>query len=187
MNYEADLLSEYATKYIHLYEMPKKSYFENLVSLITAQEVRFKVGRNIRKKLYTLVNTITPQTIGLLSIDLLQSIGLSKLRAQTLINLAKTNDDTINGIGPWTIKGAKLLTYNVNSLECQGIALYEDMWIRKRLGELLGQKTLKISKSKEFFDGLSNPAIVSYFLWRIQPHGIAKILIKQELTLEDFI
>lgn len=187
-----------AVLYYELYRIhARRDIFENLVSLITSQQVKFEKGRRIRKTLYELVNgVITPTTIKLTSIDELCATGLTRPRAIAIKRLADVhvqNDDElmnevsrIPGIASWTLKGAQLLTYDPTLV--RNIALYEDMWIRKRLGEYKKQMfPLSLKASKEMFATFQNPSLVSYFLWRIQPSGIQKILRNELLLRTDFV
>lgn len=182
------------------WEIPPKPVFHHLISLLTSQEVKFSIGRKIRHSLYAISSAvgcngvITPELILSLTDQQLSSTGLSPQRCITAKELArfsyevKTIDDyaKINGVGQWTIKGLKIL-FNLDSR----IILYEDKWIRKRLAELhqLPPRTvLTPIQAKDLFKPWEGyETLMSYFLWRIKPTGINRIIQRQPLTRDDFV
>ena len=173
------------------WEVPKHSFFHHICSLITSQEVRFEQGRKIRQALYKLCGgELTNDIINKLSDAQLLSTGLSPSRCETIRQLAQIDTKDveayakIKGVGPWTIKGAKLLA----GLD-DHIILYEDKWIRQRVGQIIGKKMASESEVRNMFETVwkGNESLMSYFLWRIKSSGVTKLMRNQSLERSDFV
>ena len=183
-------LTDIAIEYYDLYKLPDNlSAFHHLCSLVTSQQVPFATGRSIRKQLYIKAGFPLTQE-NLSTIDLSSIKGLTNDRKRVLLELCElssSNEDMISqaskikGIGPWTIKGANLLSNHPN------VNLYEDSYIRSRLSEYLKQ-TISQSQCKSLISECHpNESEVSYCLWRITKKGIKSILNNKPLTKEDFL
>lgn len=166
------------------------SSYHQLISLVTSQQISFEAGRNLRKQLYLEVGyPLTPQNIS--SINLSKYLTPAKqftVRAITEMALLDNNDlinrvKNIKGVGPWTLKGAYILT-EVSQEE----PLFEDAYVRKRLSEIFGL-TIGIKEAKTFFDTLpdNKRSIVSYFLWRIRKTSTWKVSRGERLERSDFL
>lgn len=181
-----------AIQYFNLYRLePQMGSFHHLVSLVTSQQVSFDVGRQIQYDLTSVAGRpLNPDLI--LSTDLSKIKNLTSARIFTIRSLAmasKTQDNiieyarNIKGIGPWTVKGAYILTETSHTE-----SLFEDSYIKKRLGEIVGFE-MNRKNAKMWFEIVPEnyQSIVSYFLWRIKPSGTEKIRLKQQLTRDDFL
>lgn len=181
------------------WEVKRKSYFHNIISLITSQEVSFQKGRQIRQKLYEIIKSdeFTKENIKNISDKDLITIGIKNSRIVCIREISELkihNEETcikIKGIGPWTIKAASILSStSFDEAENTGIILYEDKWIRKRLSELVGcNKILTEKETISFFEAnvKGHYTLLSYFLWRIKPSGVKKWKNGDILEREDFV
>lgn len=190
---ECDKLISAAENYKQLYELDLHTPFHHAVSCVTSQQVRFSVGRQIRQELYRRAGfPLTPQAV--LNANLAQIKGLTNARIVVITELCalalNTTEkeflaqfSTINGVGIWTIKAVQLLTRKSTR-----IALYEDSYVRARLGEYL-QKKCTIKDARLFFDSLpeESRSAVSYFFWRIRPEGVINLLRGISLGKTDFL
>lgn len=170
--------------------------FHHVISLVTSQEVAFAKGRQIREALYayTTDHILTPELVRSLTHEQLQQTGLSASRIETVKQLAALDDHKsldavaayakISGVGPWTIKGVKILC----GLD-DHVILHEDRWIRKRLAELIGRSgEVTQAEAKQLFEQWKgHESLMSMFLWRIKPSGIQKWRSGTTLTKDDFI
>ena len=173
--------------------LPNSGLYTNLLSLIISQEVAFNKGRLIRRKIYAECGIpIDPHKLLKCNLD---EFGLTISRSNLIRTITKDyiEKDVIDleeislmkGIGPWTIKGTKLLS----GLADAYTSLYEDSYIRKRIKEYLGLTILPtIAQTKKMFEELGpNQRSVTIFLWRIKPSGIKKLLEVKELNTIDFV
>lgn len=190
-----NIITEYINKTEKFWDIPKKSFFHNTISLLTSQKIKFVESKNIRKKLYELNNNNNEYNIDIfnnLTNDDFLNCGLSINIIniiRTVIELEKKNILTIDelkkikGIGIWTIKSLHIMNNLSNN-----ILLYEDFWIRQRLTELTNSnKILTQSECKKLFNDLNNLSEISRFLWRITKKGTYKIINNMQLTRDDFL
>jgi 3-methyladenine DNA glycosylase/8-oxoguanine DNA glycosylase len=177
--------------------VPERSCFHHCCSLVTSQQITFNKGRQIRQALYKLSKNhgykghLTPKFIKELTPEQLQATGLTSERCQTLKDLAdigetKNIDDyaKVVGVGVWTIKGTKLSCGTDDH-----IVLYEDKWIRQRIGQLVGKATVTEAEAKEIFKTTwpQHESLMSYFLWRCKQSGIDKLMRSRALSRSDFV
>lgn len=179
------------------YELKKYSIFHQAISLIISQKITFLLGKTIRKKMFdelSLIgeNQFTKENILLFDDDKLKSFGLDILKIKTLKHVCDLDyvDDLdfinkiekIKGIGVWTIKSLMIMADIGNEF------LSEDLWIRKRVSELLeSNKTITITECDKLVSNIKNKRVLSRFFWRIKPEGIQKILHNKELDKNDFV
>lgn len=174
---------------------PVPSVFHQICSLVTAQEVSFAKGRAIRQKLFQLSEAmgfggvLGREFVLGIGKDKLVETGLSPSRAETLLEAAGLPEGepdsyaVVRGIGPWTIKGTKLLLGQGDN-----IVLSEDKWIRQRLGQMVGQKIVTEAQAQTMFQQWAgHESLMSYFLWRAKPAAIDKLLTHAKLTRDDFV
>lgn len=159
----------------------KVPVFHAVISCILSQKIKFTQSRAIRKKLYSQLGSFIITREGLEKINLDQ-LGIEhpvQLIIKEVMQLQSLDFDLlsqIKGIGPWTIKAVKIMTYSDEE-----IALYEDGYIIKNL-VLYGYK----GSIKDFFNQYKQKSLISRFLWRIKPQGIIKIKKGTDLLREDF-
>lgn len=179
------------------WKINEHTIFHNTISLVISQKVSFNIGRNIRIKLFELIGSseFTKDNISQLSDCEMQNIGLDKnkiILVKLIIRINKKNNleflnELLNlkGIGKWTIKALQILNLNDSN-----IFLSEDLWIRKRLSELIGIKsvlTIKDCDNLVNFDCKINKSNLTRFLWRIKPEGIIALKNKQLLCIDHFL
>ncbi|CAH6418872.1 DNA-3-methyladenine glycosylase [uncultured virus] len=179
--------------------LQERPMFHHLVSMVTSQEIAFAKGRAIRIQLYKMAEAatghgiLTQQFIASLDVETLKKMGLAEHRCELVKYLAtipsKSHADDLNayavvrGVGSWTIKGLQII-FNLGP----NVILYEDKWIRKRLGEMIGQGEVTEKRAAELFKTWpGQESLMSYFLWRIQPSGIQKLLQNEPLLRADFV
>lgn len=179
------------------YKQKQYSIEHQTVSLIISQKVSFTIGKNIRKKLFELTKgeEFVKNNMNKISNEQLVKIGIDSNKIKTIRNVLNVEFehtdkyinaiDKINGIGTWTIKCLKIMFKTDPD-----IMLVEDLWIRKRLQELLRLNKLptmsECNKLSNIWSGYRT--IVSLFLWRIKPDGIKQLLQdSSKLTKEHFI
>jgi 3-methyladenine DNA glycosylase/8-oxoguanine DNA glycosylase len=170
--------------------------YHNAISLVISQKVSFKVGRSIRTKLFSLIglSEFTKDNIKQLTESEMLNVGLDKNKIILINAITKLNDSDnlifineiskLKGIGIWTIKALKIL-----NLDDSDIFLAEDLWIRKRLSELMNHKTtLTIQECNNLSNTIKiNKTHISKFLWRIKPEGIIALKNKQILNINHFL
>lgn len=179
------------------WQIKEHTIFHNAISLVISQQVSFKVGRNTRTKLFALIGSsdITQEKMLQLNNTDLEQIGLSKNKfnlIKSIINIHFSNDlefinklSQLNGIGIWTVKALQILNFNEPN-----VFLCEDLWIRKRLSELLGVSKILTIRECDIFVKMNctiNKSHLSRFLWRIKPEGIIALKNKQVLTHDHFL
>lgn len=189
------LVVQYANHYFPLYHIDRTlSCYHHTISMITAQQIKFEAGKSLRQTLYNIAGyPLKPENIrgaNLKDIKYLTHAKLFIIKAVTEIALAKPSDDDfmmkiagIQGIGPWTLKGVLILTEKSPSE-----ALYEDAYIKKRLGNIYGKK-MSVTDCKLFFQVIpeNSRSIVSYFLWRLKDSGAEKVRNNRLLERNDFL
>jgi 3-methyladenine DNA glycosylase/8-oxoguanine DNA glycosylase len=179
-----------------------KNIFHQTVSLVISQKISFAKSRRARQILYDLIKPDQEFTSKNLSkIDKSQwlKIGIAESQyasIQNLIKLDQNNYDNkewieqiskIKGIGPWTIKGLKIM-FNIEP----DLFLFEDYWIRSRMTELVSTEIKPICMSSSNANILSSHwkgyrTLVSLFFWRIKPEGISALKNGIPLTQDYFI
>jgi 3-methyladenine DNA glycosylase/8-oxoguanine DNA glycosylase len=173
-----------------------KTLFHHAIAQYVTQKQKFYVSRVIRAKLYDLLGDPYDQdTFNASSNEDLTKCELTSNQITTLRNVSSVINEEetlevnlnrlmkVSGMGPWTIKSIRLMLTNDNS-----IFLYEDYYIRSRLGELYNIKLLSPLQAKDI--GLKwgmYQSSLSKFLWRIKTSGIEKIKSQTPLVKEDFL
>jgi 3-methyladenine DNA glycosylase/8-oxoguanine DNA glycosylase len=172
------------------------SIYHNTISLIISQKIAFQIGRKIRQNLFDLIkeNEFTKENIKVLTDLQLVNIGLCLPKINTIREISKCitidhnkyiNDiSKIKGIGNWTIKCLKILNLNLSN-----IFLSEDLWIRKRVSELIKVNMILTQKQCDnvVLNSQINKSILTKFLWRITPHGIIALQNNIELKRDHFL
>ncbi len=164
----------------YLKPLPKRNLFSTLIATIIGQKIRFKMARNLRGKLYTILKTdnFTSENIIDLGKDNLLKIGLASNIAELIYNIAEKIESKeiklenlndirnlkIKGIGPWTINNIILMYTMSNDEDVDDTLLYEDLIIRR------GIKKLYNITSKKDVEKLSQQwipyrGIVTWYLW----------------------
>lgn len=186
------------------WQQPQYSLFHHVVSLITSQQIKFAQGRKIRLALYELCRQylrrqghsidakalveLTPAFIQSLSDTELRGTGLTFERCRTIQALANVKEHTlteyakVSGVGAWTLKGTMILC-NLDP----HVILHEDSWIRDRLGEMVDHPVDEDEVKDIFKLWKGHETLMSYFLWRIKPSGIRRLLARQPLERTDFV
>lgn len=152
--------------------LPQRSLYVNLCGLIIGQRIRFSVARARRKKLYTLLGSdqFTPDDLlAVAAQQLIAAVGENS--AQRIINLTElfvTHDDVndqlllnVDGVGPWTVKAAKLMTNYIDN----DLLLHEDKVVSRLLKQCYPGLTIKqIRQRLERF--APHRGEISWYLWR---------------------
>ena len=187
-----DILCSYAHIYQDLYKQNIMSVFHVAVGCVVGQQVAFKIGRNIRKRLYELCGFPVDKQL-ILETDLSQINNLTPLRITLLKKMAKIDDDRdinivlddyvkLNGFGKWTYDAVGILV-GVNN----NINLSSDSYIRKNLSLYTGLKLTQKECHEYILKANNDQTSVCYLLWRIKPQSINKITYGLELTQADFV
>lgn len=171
------------------------SLYHASISLVLSQKISFRKSRLIRSKLYSHLgksvflpeDTINIEKGFYREIGIEDHIGKLIRKITRLAQKEKLTFETLaelKGIGDWTIKGAKIMTYT----EEPNIFLFEDGYIRKILTSLYELDTkLTLSQARKYGKRWSgNETLVSRFLWRLKEDSVKKIFRSQDLTREDF-
>jgi len=187
-----DILIKYAIDYEKYYKQPINSIFHTACSCVTSQQVKFNVGRNIRRALYTLYGfPLTRESI--LNADLAQIKNLTDKRIKLLKEMASIDDnrngiDVLNdyskleGFGKWSYGAICILMGLSNNIN-----LSSDAYIRKNLSMYSDNNMTERSCFNYILKAEDNQTAVCYLLWRIKPDSIAKIKNAEDLTKEDFV
>jgi 3-methyladenine DNA glycosylase/8-oxoguanine DNA glycosylase len=196
MNLLTDELLNKTKEYYKLKEYP---IFHQVISLIISQKISFSQGRLIRKNIFNHINEefFTKNNLEKINPDQFTKFGLDDAKIKIISNIInieyKNNEDfitkisNIKGIGPWTIKSLKIM-FDLKFDPSENEFLFEDLWIRKRVSELLKiEKVITQSECKNISNCIKNKRIKSIFFWRIKPEGIKKILKNENLKREDFV
>lgn len=183
--YKMDILVEYANKYYDMYKLFNYGVFHHACGCVIAQKIQFSTGRKIREALYKLCGfPLTQQNI--LKYDLTKINGLSEEKIVLLKEMASMEEDLeeyrkLRGFGPWSYNAVGII---VNKKE--DINLASDKYIRKNI-KLYND----IDNQKNCFCFLetakNNKTKVCYFLWRLKPQSVYKILNNEILHREDFL
>lgn len=181
------------------YNVKKYGLFHQTISLIISQKISFVQSRTIRSEIFKIISPdkeFSRNNLLKIGKDKLISIGIDENKYNVISNIInlKQNDDNkllwlseiekIKGIGPWTIKCIKIM-FDIED----DIFLYEDLWIRKRLSELLScDKTLSPKECNQLSSSWKGyRTLVSKFLWRIKPEGITAIKNNKILKENHFL
>ena|SRR3989338_4927616 len=177
------------------WSIPTKSLFHNLISLLVSQRIRFAKSREIRKQLYGLNDNFSEydsSKLSMVSRDQYRDLGLTDNLISAIfevISLEQANNLNLNTIsdlkqvGPWTVKALRILNYNSDD-----DFLFEDYWIRQRVSELFGFKTVITSAvCADLVNHWKNKSNMSRFFWRIKDTGISKIKSDRLLDRNDFV
>lgn len=179
--------------------MKEYNIFHQTISLLLSQKISFYQSRKIRQSLFALIApdiAYTKVNISKLTNKQLLNIGVSEQKYEIIQQIINIQCDLLNysewidqlksikGIGLWTIKCLKII-FNIDD----NIFLSEDLWIRKRLSELIdSDKSLTIAESNKISQKFNNyKTLVSKLLWRIKPEGIIAIKNNQQLNGNHFI
>lgn len=180
-----ELLINYAHTYELLYKQPSQTAFHNACSCVISQKIRFNQGREIRIALYELCGFPLTQAC-ILACDLTQIKGLTEDKIILLRKMAEIEENVdhyckLKGFGTWSYNAVGILTNQRNDIN-----LSCDKYIQKNVQLYYG-----ITSQKECFQFIAtakqDQTIVCYFLWRIKPTSIGKIIDNQLLTINDFI
>jgi 3-methyladenine DNA glycosylase/8-oxoguanine DNA glycosylase len=172
---------------------PATSRYHAIISLLLSQRISFTQSRHLRQSLYTALNTteFTPNLLATLKPELKAMIPSKFHRIIDRVTaLALTNQldwiqlGQIDGIGPWTIKGAKLMTR-----EDDDIFLAEDLYIRQRLRELYDLPTIPTIRQARMMAQVwgGSHSLVSRFLWRLRPAGAKRLREGHPIQQSDLI
>ena len=195
MNYVLSIMN-ITTEY---WNLAAKTQFHHCIAQYVTKMVKFSQSQKIRKNLYLLLgDPYDKYKFDNSSNQELANCGLNEEQITTLKYISSIIDEQdtldnnlerlskVNGIGPWTIKSIRLLIIPVNGND--QIFLYEDSYIRKRLSELYGMKTLTQANAKKIGSAWNQyQSMFSKFLWRIKKEGIQKLTMQMPLTQDDFL
>lgn len=162
----------------------KGTLYQGLVISIIGQQISMKAQETVVGRLKKKVQRITPQRMMGLSVEDLQSIGISFRKASyiqeitqkvnskqlNLASLKKKSDEEVietlvelKGIGVWTAE--MLLLF---SLERKDILSYDDLAIRRGLCNLYGHQEITKEQFKKYKKKFSPyGSIASFYLWHI--------------------
>ena len=185
------------TKTKEYYKLKQYNIFHQTISLILSQKISFVMSRKIRSNIFDMISPnkeFTKENISNIKKSKMISIGIDEDKYRVILNVMNTNEcetnDWINkmskikGIGPWTIKCLKIMFDVGNDL-----FLCEDLWIRKRLSELvLSDDVMSQKKCNEIsLCWKGHRTNVSKFLWRIKPEGILALKNGDDLNKNHFL
>lgn len=160
-----------------------------LISCLISQKISFTGSRAIRKRLYHKLegNLCTPKKMASLSSEELRNIGLTEVQIAAIRNLPNPlkmeHLTEIPMIGKWTRKAVAIMTYSEDN-----VFLSEDAYIRKKLCEIYGFKSLTVAETNEVAENwLTERSLIGRFLWRLKPSGAAKIARNQPISVDDLI
>ena len=172
------------------WDLPPKTLYHELISIIISQRIRFTHSRSIRKKLYQLIESyeITYPLLQNLSDGKLLEIGLTADKIEIIRHIPEdiTIENLANyaGIGEWTINALKL---KIDPYLYSDVFLYEDLWIRKHIAGLMYMNQTPSTARSKKIEIPNNRSHISRFLWRLKHEADHKILNNHKLTKEDFI
>lgn len=158
--------------------------FKALIHSIIGQQISTKAATTIRNRLLDKVPNINPDDVVALSIEEIQSNGLSIRKtgyikscaaavidgAINLAELAHLSDEEViqqlsllNGVGIWT---AEMLL--IFSLQRQDVVSYGDLGIRKGMMKLYGLESLTKKQFESYRERYSPyGSVASLYLWEI--------------------
>lgn len=183
--YKMGKLVEYANKYYDMYKLFNYGVFHHACGCVVAQKIKFSVGRKIREELYRLCGFPLTQ-VNVLNFNLSKIVGLSQEKIILLKEMAKMEENldgykTLKGFGPWSYNAVSILINRKDDIN-----LVSDKYIRKNVQLYNG-----IDNQKNCFCFLetakNDKTKVCYFLWRIRPTSIYKVINNESLGKEDFL
>lgn len=172
---------------------PKTSRYHAIISLLLSQRISFSQSRQLRQNLYTAlgITEFKPEIMAALKPEIRAMIP-TKFHSiiDQVTALAVTNQlewprlEQISGIGPWTLKGAKLMTQ-----EAEDIFLAEDGYIRQRLREIYSLSQVPTIRQAESLAMVwtGSRSLVSRFLWRLRPEGTQRLRRGDLIQITDLI
>lgn len=181
------------------WNLPAKTQFHHCIAQYVTKMVKFSQSQKIRRNLYLLLgDPYDKYKFDNSSNQDLINCGLNQEQITTLKYISSIIDEqdtldnnlerlsVVKGVGPWTIKSIRLMLSNTSNNE--QIFLYEDSYIRTRLSELYGMKTLSQANAKKIGSAWNQyQTILSKFLWRVKKEGIQKLTMQIPLTQDDFL
>jgi 3-methyladenine DNA glycosylase/8-oxoguanine DNA glycosylase len=181
---------------------PPMPLFHAAVSCVIAQRIAFRTSRAMRMRLIEALNRADNDSAFLFTREALRQLTDEQWRATKLDARRRALierliamdplviDESIDGIGPWTAKAVRVMAHTDNT-----VALFEDGYIQRRVGELLSLRSADAHlgdakrATRDFL--LQWPererSAASRFLWRITGSGVLKILDQAPLTRDDFL
>ena len=177
-------------------KLKKYPIIHQAISLIISQKISFQQGRTIRRKLFEIVKNdcFTKENLSNIQDEEFAKLGIDSSKMLTIKNVLNTNfvDNSefiskigkIKGIGDWTTKCLQIMFEIDND-----IFLFEDLWIRKRISELVEADRVLTAKECEkiSIQWKGYRSQVSVLFWRIKPEGIKAIIAKENLIREHFL
>ncbi len=161
-----------------------RDLFDNLVRCIVAQQISTKAAITVMERLRQRVGQCTPQTIGALSAEEIQSCGMSLRKAGYIKGAAQAvlegrleidrfpqledqeiirQLSSLSGIGVWT---AEMLM--IFSLERMDILSYGDLGIRRGMMRLYHHKEITKERFERYRRRYSPyGSVASLYLWRM--------------------
>ena len=158
--------------------------FTALISSIVSQQISKKAAETVWNRLAVLIGRITPENIATISLDEIQSCGMSARKAGYIQGIANAatyglvNFDTLytlsdeeiikklsslNGVGVWT---AEMLL--IFSLCRPDVVSYGDLAIRRGMMNLYGLKELPKEKFDRYVKRYSPyGSVASLYLWEL--------------------
>ena len=181
-----EALSDYAIRYKTLYQQPILPIFHVACGCVVGQQVRFSIGRNIRKELYLKYGHPINKDLILQSDITIKH--LTPARATLIKQMALIDDNrpslevltdyaSLPYFGQWTY-GAVCILLNLDphiNLSC-------DSYIRKNI-----KLYANVADCYHYIAHAKNQTEICYLLWRIKPSSIMKIKNNELLCKEDFI
>ena len=164
--------------------MLNSNYYHALLNSIIGQQISVSAALSVKKKLFKLKKTISPNTVLKINSRTLKKAGLSKQKIQYIKNISlffienkefikniKKIDEkiikekliSIKGIGNWTVDMFLIFSYGSSNIAPVG-----DLGYNKAISKLYNKKLpLKDSYLKKMFK-LWSPynSIATWYLWR---------------------
>ena len=136
------------TKNSQPFPVDARGFYHNIMSLIISQRIRFSVARNIRKRIYIILNESNLDKVMDLTSDQRIKAKLSDDKWEIMYAFHKSYNQskeksksidikTIKGIGVWTEQCAKIMC---GDYTCGFIS--SDLAVRKELARILNKKKL---------------------------------------------
>lgn len=158
--------------------------FTALINSIVAQQISMKAVETIWQRIITRFGEITPQRVGALSVEELQSVGITMKKAMYIKNIAEAvldgsfvldelhhlPDDevakrlsSLRGVGVWT---AEMLM--IFSMQRQNIFSWDDLAIRRGIMMLYHHRKLDKMQFERYRRRYSPyGTVASLYLWEI--------------------
>lgn len=158
--------------------------FETMIKQMIHQQISMKSAATVWDRFENKLGNVTPKTILSLSIEELQSLGISTKKANWIYEAAekfhrdplfyeklslKSNEEihnhllTFNGIGPWTVD--MLLMF---SLCRKDILSYEDLGVKNGLMKLYGLESISKKEFRIYQEKFSPlGTLASLYFWEV--------------------